>query len=271
MSLLTRIAGIVSVQSFSVSNTLHSYFNEIFIIKKHHFSCDTNLYQTIPIKFQIYFSHFDSVALGIISSRGHKYWKNLWVSGKFVVTVREISHIKTKIENGLQIIIWLRSPNAEIKSLAFDWIFNRKIKRNVSFSVSDVFFCGASLWKLSGEVVTWTSRELKIEWHHIRGQSDKYLASPPEGATIARETYYRVVHSRSRLLSKFQSNRTRSLVLTACGNGRIRRVYKNGKRAISVGDSILVFGREVAQRNQRAIVCYVLWLFSFDGDRQKLV
>jgi len=31
---------------------------------------------------------------------------------------------------------------------------------------------------------------------YLRGQSDKYLASPPDGVTIAREIYYRVVHSR---------------------------------------------------------------------------
>jgi len=36
------------------------------------------------------------------------------------------------------------------------------------------------------------------------------------------EMYYRVVHSRRRLLSKFQPNRTRSFVLTACGIGRVR-------------------------------------------------
>ena len=58
---------------------------------------------------------------------------------------------------------------------------------------------------------------------------------------MASEIYYRVVQSRRRLLSKFQSNLTRSFVLTACGNGRVRGFYKNGKRAISVGDSILVF------------------------------
>ena len=72
--------------------------------------------------------------------------------------------------------------------------------------------------------------------HHIRGRSDKYIASPHEGATIAREIYSRVVHSRRRLLSTFQSNRTRSFVLIAPGNGRVRGFYKNGKRAISVGD-----------------------------------
>ena len=80
----------------------------------------------------------------------------------------------------------------------------------------------------------------------IRWRSDKYLTLPPEGATIARQ-----------LLSKFQSNRTRSFVLTAYGNVRVRGFYKNGKRAISVGDSILVFEREIAQRNQRALGCCV--------------
>jgi len=29
----------------------------------------------------------------------------------------------------------------------------------------------------------------------IQGQSDKYLASPPDGVANAREIYYRVVHS----------------------------------------------------------------------------
>ena len=74
---------------------------------------------------------------------------------------------------------------------------------------------------------------------HIRARSDKYLASPPEGATIAREiyyriVYYRIVYYRRGLLSKFQSNRT------ACENGHVRGFYKNEKKAISVGDSILV-------------------------------
>ena len=61
----------------------------------------------------------------------------------------------------------------------------------------------------------------------MRGQSDKYLASSPEGATIARQIYCHVVHSRRWLLSKFLSNRIRSFVLTACGNGRVRGIYKN--------------------------------------------
>ena len=98
---------------------------------------------------------------------------------------------------------------------------------------------------------------MKINLELVRGRSDNNLASSPAGATIAREIYYRVVHSRRRLLSKFQSNWTRSSVLTACGNGRVRGFYKNGKRAISVDDSILVFGREIVQRNQRALGCCI--------------
>ena len=74
----------------------------------------------------------------------------------------------------------------------------------------------------------------------VRGRSDKYLTSPPEGATISREIHYRVVHSRRRLQSKFQSNWAPSFVLTAFGNGSVHGFYKNEKRAISVGDSILV-------------------------------
>ena len=53
---------------------------------------------------------------------------------------------------------------------------------------------------------------------YIRGWFDKYLASPPDGASIAREIYYRIVHSHRWLWSKFQPNRTRSFVLTACGS-----------------------------------------------------
>jgi len=70
----------------------------------------------------------------------------------------------------------------------------------------------------------WTAFKFKRYRHKsgrgklvLRGQSDKYLASPPDGVTIAREIYYRVVHSRRWLLSKFHPNRTRSFVLTACG------------------------------------------------------
>ena len=56
----------------------------------------------------------------------------------------------------------------------------------------------------------------------INLRSDEYLASPPDGATTARKIYNRVVHCRRRLLAKFQPNRTRSFVSTACGNCRIR-------------------------------------------------
>jgi len=71
----------------------------------------------------------------------------------------------------------------------------------------------------------------------LRGQSDKYLASPPDGVTIARKIYYRVVHSRRRLLPKFQPNRTRSFVLTACGIGRVRGFQKNGHRLPGEGQN----------------------------------
>jgi hypothetical protein len=49
------------------------------------------------------------------------------------------------------------------------------------------------------------------------------------------------------------------------------RILENGKRAILVGDLILVFGKEITQQNQRALGCCVSWHFSFDGDCQKLV
>ena len=68
---------------------------------------------------------------------------------------------------------------------------------------------------------------LKTSVDNIRGRFDKYLASPPEGSAVAKEIYYRVVHSRRQLLSTFLSNRTCSFVLTACGNGRVREFYKN--------------------------------------------
>ena len=97
------------------------------------------------------------------------------------------------------------------------------------------------------------SHYFKLQTSNIRGRCSKYLASPPEGASIVREIYYRVVHSRSRLLSKFQSNRTRSFVLPACGNERVRGFYKNEERAILVGASTLVFRRDLAQRNQRVL------------------
>jgi len=90
----------------------------------------------------------------------------------------------------------------------------------------------------------------------IRGPSDKYLASPSDGVTIAREINYRVVHFRRLLLSKFQPNRTRSFVLTACGIGRVRGFYEKWGKSNIGRDSILVFGREIAQRNQRTLGCY---------------
>ena len=102
----------------------------------------------------------------------------------------------------------------------------------------------ANLIQISGDNSKISIHNRKNKMCCLRGRSDKYLTSLPKGVTIAREIYSRVVHSRRRLLLKFQSNRTRSFVLTACRNGRVRGFYKNGRRAISVGDSILVFGRK---------------------------
>lgn len=45
--------------------------------------------------------------------------------------------------------------------------------------------------------------------------SGKYITSRPDGATIITEIYYHVVHSRRRLLSKFQFNRI-GLVFVFC-------------------------------------------------------
>lgn len=65
--------------------------------------------------------------------------------------------------------------------------------------------------------------------------------------------YYDVVHSRRQLLLKFQPNQTYTFILTACGSGCVRGFEKNGKREMSVSDSILPFKREFAQRNQKGL------------------
>jgi len=92
----------------------------------------------------------------------------------------------------------------------------------------------------------------------VRGQSDKNLGSPPDGATIAREIYFRVVRSRRRLLSKFQPNRTRSFVLTACGTGRVRGKMEEEQ----YGSETRFLFLEGKSRSE---------IKSFDGDCQKLV
>ncbi len=58
---------------------------------------------------------------------------------------------------------------------------------------------------------------------YLRGWSDKYLSSPPDGVTIARRVCYRVEPSCRRLTSKFQSNRICGFVLTPCRSERVHR------------------------------------------------
>lgn len=60
----------------------------------------------------------------------------------------------------------------------------------------------------------------KVEPLNIRGRPDNYLAPTFYGAT--REIRCRIVHSRRRLLHKFQPNRSRNFVWTACRSGRVR-------------------------------------------------
>ncbi len=70
--------------------------------------------------------------------------------------------------------------------------------------------------KISGWVIRWHIRVIDI-----RGWSDKYLASPPDGVTIAKRVYYSVEPSCRRLISKFQSNRICGFVLTPCRSERV--------------------------------------------------
>ena len=87
---------------------------------------------------------------------------------------------------------------------------------------------------------------------HLRGRSDKYLASPPKGANIAREIYYRVVHSRRYFSSKFQLNRTRIFVLTACGNERVPGFYKMVKEQyLSVIRFLFLEGKSRSEIKER--------------------
>lgn len=72
-----------------------------------------------------------------------------------------------------------------------------------------------------------TSAQCGQKPHTVQGRSDKYLASPPEGATSTREICFRVVHSHKRLLSKTQPNRNRSFVLITCGSMRVREFLEN--------------------------------------------
>ena len=104
---------------------------------------------------------------------------------------------------------------------------------------------------------------------NIRGRSDKYLASRSNGASIAREIYYRVVHSLTRLLSKYQPNRTRGFVFTACGNGRGGGFLEKRKKS-NIGrcfDSYLWNGNRAGKSKSALDAVYG----DFDGDRQKLV
>lgn len=55
------------------------------------------------------------------------------------------------------------------------------------------------------------------------------LSLTPYGANIAKAFYYRVVHSRRRLLSKFQLSQTCSFVLTARGSERVGGLWKKEK------------------------------------------
>ncbi len=55
----------------------------------------------------------------------------------------------------------------------------------------------------------------------VRGWSDKYLASPPDGVTIARRVYCCVEPSCRRLTSKFQSNQICGFVSTLCRSERV--------------------------------------------------
>ena len=89
----------------------------------------------------------------------------------------------------------------------------------------------------------------------IRGRSDKYFTSPPEGATIARKIYYCVVYSRRRLMSNFQLNRTRNFVLIVCGR---EGYYKNGKRANrSVIRFLFLEGKSCSEIKQRVDAVYL--------------
>lgn len=104
----------------------------------------------------------------------------------------------------------------------------------------------------------------------VRKRCNKYLASPLDGATIARNIYYLVTQSQARLLPNFHTNRTSSsfwLRVEAVLSANLEKWNKcNIDRSFEY-----CFKEKVAQRNQRALARSDLWLFSSVGSRKKLV
>ena len=90
---------------------------------------------------------------------------------------------------------------------------------------------------------------------NIRGRSDKSLT--------ARRRHYRKIN----ILSCSTFSQTAIVKISVESDSQFyfdrvwkrasSRILKNGKRAISIGDSILVFRREIAQRSQRPLGCCV--------------
>lgn len=72
-----------------------------------------------------------------------------------------------------------------------------------------------------------------------------------EGGPISFNCLQVCVHSRMRLQSKFRPN-------WSCS-------FRKWKRAMSVGDSIIVFRRSITQWNQSTLECCIRWLLYFVG------
>lgn len=100
-------------------------------------------------------------------------------------------------------------------------------------------------------------------WHYVTLRSIRPLNSVT-GATFWTEdptiNYFVYVHSVPGLDFTLKLPANSGLLLTSY-------ICKNGIIAISVGDLIFDFGREIMHRNQREFGFSVLWLFSLNDER----
>lgn len=96
-------------------------------------------------------------------------------------------------------------------------------------NLEEFHWWGQKLMFLSTSQYAVVKTEINLtKFELVRKASDlltynKCLVSPHDGATIAREVYFRVVLSHRLSLSKFQPNRARSFVSTACRTGYLIR------------------------------------------------
>ena len=162
-------------------------------------------YCNIPYEYDHMIFQKRNISLDVVFNRfiihRTRYFKT---NNLLNITLRNIFHFwYTKMFHQMSTVEIINGTITWLLKYSFKVVWSMKLWTTVAkiYEKLKIFNWGAcNSHNISTNIMFYLVNQRLRFWPHVRGRSDKYLASPPEGATIVREIYHRIVYSRRLLL-----------------------------------------------------------------------